>query len=86
MAESKMSVWRQLDDNGLAEQTAAKRRELMDLRFRNATGELENTASVRGARRDLARALTLKRERELMKQTETAAPATTDAVETLGSE
>jgi large subunit ribosomal protein L29 len=41
------------------------RRELLDLRFRNASGELENTAGLREARRNLARALTIARERAL---------------------
>jgi large subunit ribosomal protein L29 len=35
------------------------------LRFSNATGELDNTAGLSRARRDLARALTVAREREL---------------------
>jgi ribosomal protein L29 len=35
------------------------------LRFANATGELENTAGVSRAKRNLARALTVRREREL---------------------
>lgn len=46
-------------------QTIAEiRRVLLDLRFQNASGELENTAGLREARRELARALTVARERE----------------------
>jgi large subunit ribosomal protein L29 len=41
------------------------RRDLFGLRFAHATGELENTAGVREARRNLARALTVARERGL---------------------
>ena len=56
---------RDLDDGELAKQLATLRKELFGLRFANATGELDNTAAVGRARRDLARALTVAREREL---------------------
>ena len=49
----------------LAEQIGTFRKELFGLRFANATGELEDTASMARTRRDLARALTVAREREL---------------------
>jgi large subunit ribosomal protein L29 len=54
---------RDLDDRGLAEHIATQRRELFGLRLQHGTGELENTAGLRHARRDLARALTIARER-----------------------
>jgi large subunit ribosomal protein L29 len=41
------------------------RKEVFGLRFSNATGELDNTAGLGHARRDLARVLTVAREREL---------------------
>ena len=41
------------------------REELFNLRFRNSTGELENTARLRDAKRSLARALTIAGERKL---------------------
>jgi large subunit ribosomal protein L29 len=56
---------RDLDDGELAKQLATLRKELFGLRFANATGELDDTAAVGRARRDLARALTVVREREL---------------------
>jgi large subunit ribosomal protein L29 len=56
---------RDLDDGELAKQLATLRKELFGLRFANATGELDDTAAVGRARRDLARALTVTREREL---------------------
>ena len=40
-------------------------KELFGLRFANATGELDDTAGISRAKRDLARALTVTREREL---------------------
>ena len=40
-----------------------KRQELFNLRFQHATGQLEDTAALRRAKRDLARTLTVARER-----------------------
>lgn len=54
---------RDMAPDELAEQVATLRRELFGLRFANATGELENTAGLGRARRDLARALTVVREK-----------------------
>ena len=54
---------RDMRDSELIEHLATARREVFGLRFRNATGELESTASLRTAKRDLARALTIARER-----------------------
>jgi len=56
---------RDMPEDELAEEVAKLRRDLFGKRFANATGELENTASVAHARRDLARALTVQRERAL---------------------
>jgi large subunit ribosomal protein L29 len=54
---------RDLSDQELAVRVATLRKDLFGLRFANATGELENTAGIGRARRDLARALTVARER-----------------------
>ncbi len=56
---------RDLDDNELTKRLAELRKEVFGLRFSNATGELDDTAGLGRARRDLARALTVAREREL---------------------
>ena len=56
---------RDLQDDELVEHIRTQRREAFGLRFQLATGELENTAGVRSAKRDLARALTVARERNL---------------------
>ena len=56
---------REMTDDVLVEHIRTARQELFGLRFRHATGELENTAGVGAARRDLARALTIARERGL---------------------
>lgn len=54
---------RDLNENELREHIATARRELFGLRFQHATGELDNTSSLRKARHDVARALTIARER-----------------------
>jgi large subunit ribosomal protein L29 len=54
---------RELDDDKLKERIREARKELFGLRFRHATGELENTAGLGTAKKDLARALTVARAR-----------------------
>ncbi len=61
----KASELRDLDDRELAKRLGELRKDLFGLRFSNATGELDNTSGLGRARRDLARALTIAREREL---------------------
>jgi large subunit ribosomal protein L29 len=56
---------RDLQDDELVEHVRTQRREVFGLRFQLATGELENTAGIGTAKRDLARALTVARERGL---------------------
>jgi large subunit ribosomal protein L29 len=59
---------RDMEERELDKQIAELRKEVFGLRFANATGELDDTASLGRARRDLARALTVARERELSAQ------------------
>jgi large subunit ribosomal protein L29 len=54
-----------LSDIELAEHIDTARRELFGLRFQHATGELDNTAGLRQAKREVARALTVARQREI---------------------
>ena len=54
---------RELTDDDLRDQIKTARRELFGLRFQHATGELENTAGLNSAKRDLARVLTVARQR-----------------------
>ena len=56
---------RELSEGELVEHVAATRKDLFGLRFQHATGELENTAGIRIAKRELARALTVARERDV---------------------
>jgi large subunit ribosomal protein L29 len=48
-----------LNDQQLVERLRDAREEAFNLRFRHATGELENTAGLSAARRDVARLLTV---------------------------
>jgi large subunit ribosomal protein L29 len=52
-----------LDDHDLVERLKQAREEAFNLRFRHATGELENSAALPDARRDVARLLTVARQR-----------------------
>ena len=54
---------RDLEDQKLVEHIKSVRMDIFGLRFQNATGELENTAGLATTKRDLARALTIARER-----------------------
>jgi large subunit ribosomal protein L29 len=56
---------RDMQSAELQTQIATLRKDLFGLRFANATGELDDTAGIPRAKRDLARALTVAREREL---------------------
>jgi large subunit ribosomal protein L29 len=52
-----------LKDAELVAKLREAKEEAFNLRFRHATGELENTARVGAARRDVARLLTVAKER-----------------------
>jgi large subunit ribosomal protein L29 len=56
---------RDMSDGELSEHLRTARRELFGLRFQHATGELDNTARLARAKREVARALTILREREI---------------------
>jgi large subunit ribosomal protein L29 len=59
----KASEVHQLADDQLVEQIGKARQEVFNLRFQHATGQLENTARLGTAKRDLARGLTVARQR-----------------------
>ncbi len=62
---ARASDLRDFSDVELAEHIATARKELFGLRFQHATGELDNTATLSRAKREIARALTVAREREI---------------------
>jgi len=59
----KASEIRDLEPAELKKKVAELRKEVFGLRFSNATGELDDTAGLGRAKRDLARALTIEGER-----------------------
>ena len=59
----KSTQLRDMDEDTLREHITTARRYLFGLRMQHATGELENSAGLRTAKRDLARALTVARQR-----------------------
>ena len=54
----------ELSDDELGFKEKELRQELFNLRFRKATGQLDNTARIGMLKRDLARVLTSRRERD----------------------
>jgi large subunit ribosomal protein L29 len=61
----KVSELRELHDRELAARIGDFHEELFNLRFQNATGQLDNTTRLNLVRKDIARCQTLLREREI---------------------
>ena len=55
---------RDLTDDELAHMLSERRQELFNLRFQAATGALESTARLKLTKREVARIMTIQRERE----------------------
>lgn len=73
MADKNLKVeeLRQLSDDQLADQLLSLKKEQFNLRFQNATGQLQSTARVREVRRAVARVKTLQSARKsVAKKTE----------------
>ena len=62
---SKSEPFRDLDDAALVQALADTKEALFNLRFQNATGQLDNHAAIGEARRNLARINTELRAREI---------------------
>jgi large subunit ribosomal protein L29 len=62
---SKTRELRELTDEALEQRIAEAKEEMFNLRFQHATGQLDNSARLGEVRRDVARLLTLQREREI---------------------
>ena len=56
---------RQLSYQELAEKLDEAKEELFNLRFQNATNQLDNTTRLRAVRREIARIYTVRREQEI---------------------
>ncbi|MFB4165924.1 50S ribosomal protein L29 [Alteribacillus sp. JSM 102045] len=61
----KANELRNLTTAEVEEQTKSLKEELFNLRFQLATGQLDNPARIRNVRKNIARAKTVLREREL---------------------
>jgi len=59
-----------LADDQVVEFIGTARQEIFNLRFQHATGQLENTARLKTAKRDLARGLTVAHQRGIDVETE----------------
>jgi large subunit ribosomal protein L29 len=62
---NKTTELRELNDDALLQRLTEAREEHFNLRFQNATGQLDNTTRLRDVRRDIARLLMLLRQREI---------------------
>ncbi len=56
---------RNLSDKDLVQKLQDLKQELFNLRFQNATGQLENPHAIGNVKQDIARVKTVQREREL---------------------
>lgn len=65
MALPKIEEARQLNNEELAQEILATKRKLFDLRFQQATRQLENTHEFKHTRHRMAQLLTVERERQL---------------------
>jgi large subunit ribosomal protein L29 len=64
----KASKMRDMADEDLVQEETELRQQLFKLRFQTATGQLESASRMRSVRRDIARIMTILRERELAKE------------------
>jgi len=62
---TKTSELREMADAELEGRLSEAKQELFNLRFQNATGQLDNSARIVHVRRDVARIETILREREI---------------------
>ena len=60
----KVDELRVLEEDQLGDRMKAARRELYELRFKHAVGQLENASQISKVRHDIARIMTVLRERE----------------------
>ena len=74
------SELRELADDELATQLAENKEELFNLRFQVVTGQLDDPRRIKAVRREIARILTVQREREIA-AARVDASATADASE-----
>ena len=64
----KVKALRDLSTAGLEKKVVDLKEELFNLRFQMATGQLENPMKIKEIRKDIAKAKTILREREIKEQ------------------
>ncbi len=62
---SKSTELREMHDEALAQRLAEEKQTLFNLRFQNATGQLDNVARFKEVRKEIARIRTIMRAREI---------------------
>jgi large subunit ribosomal protein L29 len=77
---SKAASLRDLTDDQLLERAESAKEELFNLRFQLATGQLDNSSTIKKTRHEIARIATVMKERELdARAAATAAVGSEDA-------
>jgi large subunit ribosomal protein L29 len=76
---SKTAELRELTDEQLLESAESAKEELFNLRFQLATGQLDNSSSIKKVRHEIARIATVMRERDIEARVDAAPAAATDA-------
>ncbi len=74
------SELRELADAELHEQLAENKQELFNLRFQIVTGQLDDPRRIKAVRRQIARVMTVMRERDIADQRQSQ-PVTADAAQ-----
>lgn len=64
---TRASELRELSDDELEHRLSERRHELFNLRFQSVTGAIENSARLKLTKREIARILTIRTEREFAK-------------------
>jgi len=78
---SKAAELRELPDDELMARVDAAKEELFNLRFQQATGQLDNPTRIREVRHDVARIATVLREREIEAELDAFAAAQEELAE-----
>ena len=77
---------REMTDEELLEELEEAREEKFNLRFQLATNQLDNTARIKEVKQDIARILTVLRERELASSADAKSAAAPDGTAASGTE
>jgi len=64
-SKEKLKEYRSMSADALQEKVLSIQEELMNLRFRHASGQLEQTAQLRNLRKDIARIKTVLKQTEV---------------------